>query len=412
MRRLAVAYEQGSAGPAELAAAARAIGVEPVLVVDSASAHVAAVLPALGRRFTLVDTAGKSTAEAAAEVVATGVRGVVTFSDLCLPIAAAVAERLGTPHWHSAAVTAVLQDKAAQREAFAARGLDVVRHAVITSESDVDGAIAVTGLPAVLKPAGGTGGLRVTGVESLAGARETARRFLPEGPLVAEELLVGDPGVAGPEFGDYVSVEAAVHEGRVFTLGVVGKLPLAEPFRERGFFLPSTVDPGTTARVVAVAGAAVLALGIRTGIVHTELKLTAAGPRLIEVNGRAGGHVPDLFDRAFGYSVVEAAFRLALGEAPTLPERAGTGVTYQYVFLPPADATAVEEVDGLAGLHELAGVDLVDVRVRPGHEVVWHDGAFSRLGKVYGRVPDHSALTDLVLRIEDTAKFRFTRTCQ
>lgn len=411
MRRLAVVYDRGSAGPAELSAAARALDVEPVLVIDSASEHVAQVLPALRRRFTLVDTAGMSPDEVAAATVR--LSGVVTFSDLCLPVASALAARLGTPHWHSPEVTAVLRDKAAQRRALAAHGVDATRYAVITTGSAVAGALAVTGLPAVLKPHNGTAGQHVTRVDDLAAAEAAARRFFATAPtgsvLVAEELLIGDPEVAGPAFGDYVSVEAAVHDGAVLPLGVVGKLPLEPPFRERGFFLPATLDAAITERVLAVAEAAVLALGIRTGVVHTELKLTAAGPRVIEVNGRVGGHVPDLFDRAFGYSMVETAFRLALGDPPVAPEHAGAGVTYQYVFLPPTDATAVEGVEGLAELHAHAGVDVVDVRVTPGQRVSWREGAFSRLGKVYGRVPDHTALAELVTRIEDTTRFRFTR---
>lgn len=409
---LAVGYDRGSAGPTELATAARACGVDVLLVVDSASDHVAQMLPVLRRRFDVVEITGLSTVDAVAAVAEHRVDGVVTFSDLCLPITAAIGERLGFTRWHSPAVTSVLLDKAAQRRAWAAAGLDTTRHAVVAAESDVEAALASVGLPAVLKPRGGTAGQHVSRVDNLDGARTAARRFFadaaPGAAMVAEELLVGDPEVAGQAFGDYVSVEAAVHDGRCLPLGVVGKLPLVPPFRERGFFLPATLDAATTARVLAVAGAAVRAIGVRDGIVHTELKLTSAGPRVLEVNGRAGGHVPDLFERALGFSVVEAAFRLALGEEPALPDRSCVDVTYQYVFLPPRDAETVVSADGLAELRAIDGVDLVDVRVAPGQRVDWRDGAFGRLGKAYGRAPDHAALAGLAARIEDTFRPTFT----
>jgi hypothetical protein len=75
-------------------------------------------------------------------------------------------------------------------------------------------------------------------------------------------------------------------------------------------------------------------------------------------------------------------------------------VTYQYILLPPRDASAVLAVDGIPTLRGLAGVDLVDVRAAPGQPVDWRDGAFGILGVVYGRVPDHAALADLAREIE------------
>jgi biotin carboxylase len=409
---LAVGYDLGSVGPTELAAAGRACAVDVVLVVDSTSAHVASVLPVLRRRFAVVDVAGLSTVDAAAEVARHRVDGVLTFSDLCLSTTAGIADRLGLTRWHSPAVTAVLLDKGAQRSAWAAAGLDTTRHAAVDAETDVAAALAAVGLPAVLKPREGTAGQHVSRVDDLGEALDAARRFFADAPrgatMVAEELLVGDPDVAGEAFGDYVSVEAAVHDGECLPLGVVGKLPLVPPFRERGFFLPATLDAATTTRVLELADAAVRALGVRDGIVHTELKLTTAGPRVLEVNGRAGGHVPDLFERALGYSVVEAAMRLALGERPAPPHGSGAAVTFQYVFLPPPDAETVVAAERLAEVRALDGIDLLDVRVRPGQRVDWRDGAFGRLGKAYGRVPDHAALADLVRGIEDTFHPTFT----
>ena len=50
---------------------------------------------------------------------------------------------------------------------------------------------------------------------------------------------------AGPATGspDYVSVESLVAHGRISHFAVTGRFPLAEPFRETGFFIPADVSP-------------------------------------------------------------------------------------------------------------------------------------------------------------------------
>ena len=42
------------------------------------------------------------------------------------------------------------------------------------------------------------------------------------------------------------------------------------------------------------------ALGVSTGCLHTEVKFTPDGPEIIEVNGRVGGGVPEMLERAAG----------------------------------------------------------------------------------------------------------------
>ena len=64
-----------------------------------------------------------------------------------------------------------------------------------------------------------------------------------------------------------------------------------------------------------LATAALRALGVRTGGFHTEIKLTPDGPRVIEVNGRLGGGVPEMLLQASGESLMRLSMRVALGEA-------------------------------------------------------------------------------------------------
>ncbi|MGH2952362.1 MAG: ATP-grasp domain-containing protein, partial [Solirubrobacterales bacterium] len=300
-------YDEGSAGPGEIAAAARGAGADVFLVVDRAAPHVARLAPALGRRFELLDITGLTPEAAAAQVCARAPEGLLTFSEHRMAATSELAAAAGVKRWHTPETTRLLTDKYLQRRALADTGVDTTP-CVPVPVGGAARAVAEVGLPAVLKPRQGTGSRHVRPVrtveEAVAAAAEY-HRFGPQGTdLLAERLLAGDPGPAGSPWGDYVSVETAVRDGDCRPVCVTGKFPLAEPFRERGSFVPHTLDDRTATRVTTLAEAAIGALGIRDGVVHTEIKLTVHGPRVIEVNGRVGGLVADLLRRGAGYDLV------------------------------------------------------------------------------------------------------------
>jgi len=58
-----------------------------------------------------------------------------------------------------------------------------------------------------------------------------------------------------------------------------------------------------------LATAATKALRVRTGFLHTEIKVTPSGPRVIEVNGRLGGGLPNLLQQAAGFDLLRALGR-------------------------------------------------------------------------------------------------------
>ena len=133
-------------------------------------------------------------------------------------------------------------------------------------------------------------------------------------PMIVEEYLVGLPTATGPHFADYLSVESVVSRGVISHLAVTGRFPPAEPFRETGLFIPSDIDLCLTQEVLEVATKAISALEIGIGFLHTEIKLTPSGPKVIEVNGRLGGSVPEMAALALGMNLFELALRVALGE--------------------------------------------------------------------------------------------------
>ncbi|GAB3887260.1 hypothetical protein GCM10029964_052950 [Kibdelosporangium lantanae] len=196
-------------------------------------------------------------------------------------------------------------------------------------------------------------------------------------------------------------------DGQTRQVGVTGKLPLLEPFREAGHFFPALIPAATRAEACRVTTEAIAALGITTGISHTELKLTAAGPVVIEVNGRLGGHVNDLVRQSTGVQMVRLAIAVALGlEEAHLGEVEPTGIAFQFLFLPPVGAVELVDVSGASDLRAIDGVKRVEVVLAAGSKVSWEDGAASLVAIVYGCVPDQEALA----ATRDSVYAKFTPT--
>ena len=98
-------------------------------------------------------------------------------------------------------------------------------------------------------------------------------------------------------------------------MAITGRFPLAPPFRETGFFIPATLGAEQKARVLDLAGQTLRALGVEHGAAHTEIKLTAEGLRVIEVNGRIGGGVPEMLQLAAGVDIVKLTMRAAFSSS-------------------------------------------------------------------------------------------------
>jgi biotin carboxylase len=191
-------------------------------------------------------------------------------------------------------------------------------------------------------------------------------------------------------------------------LAVTGRFPLAPPFRETGFFIPSTIPREQTPELLELAGRALRALGFAVGAAHTEIKLTPEGPRVVEVNGRIGGGVPDMLRLVAGVDLVKATMRAALGSAAGISELPETdGVGYRFFYQPPPSARRIVSIDGVDRLRALAGVESVHLHYPPGTEVDAAHGTRSYLFAVVGKAADHRgvAAVDEFLRTQIRAVY-------
>ncbi|MEU8264348.1 hypothetical protein AB0C02_27470 [Micromonospora sp. NPDC048999] len=335
MTRIVVVYDVGAADLREIQTGLSRLGTVAYALPEPVDSRLAALVGQFGEVVALPD------------VDRLRPDAVLTFSERQLRRTAALTDRLGLPG-HTPATAVLLTDKRAQRARLTAADVDRVRSAVVHGPQDWAEAVAAVGLPAVLKPVRGEGSSRTYLIDSAADVP-----LAGDGPFVLEEFLVGRDATP---FGDYVSVESVVAHGQVSHLAVTGKFPLLPPFRERGHFWPAVLHDGEHERILDLTGRALRALGVRTGLAHTEIKLTPDGPRLIEVNGRLGGFVNELSIRAAGVDLVELAGRAALGEPagvdPVRPDR----VHFLHNHPSPPFGYRLREVRGVAEARRVPGI--------------------------------------------------------
>jgi ATP-grasp domain-containing protein len=400
---VAVIYDRGSAGPAEIISAAAGV-CRVVFVCDYELPEVAHQRRLLAAAGDVLDITGRDMPAVALELRAAGVRGLLTLSEPRLVQTAELAELTGLP-FHSRETVLRCTNKARQRDALAVAGLDHVRYGVLAAGDDLLPVLSDVGLPAVIKPLIGLGSRNTAGVASVTEARaavDALREVDADGPVIVEELLVGDASCAGDEWGDYVSVEALVAGDEIRTVCVTGKFPLAEPFRETGVVVPSTLGPTDVRTAAELAAAAVRALDIRHGVTHTELKLTKAGPRIIEVNARVGGYVPQLLRRSTGYDLIRAALRLALGDLPEVPVLDYRSVEFEYFLQPPTDVTEVVALSGLREARAVDGVLRIDRPVSPGAKLDWRDGTTAHVLIAHCSAATHADALSIAQSIRGT----------
>ncbi|MER5497017.1 MULTISPECIES: ATP-grasp domain-containing protein [unclassified Streptomyces] len=295
--------------------------------------------------------------------------GVITSCDYYLPTAARIAGRLGLPGPAPEAVENACR-KDATRRVLAGAGLPGPRFAVCEDWTQAAAAARDIGYPLVLKPVDLCAGMFVRRVDDEA-ALARAHRALAAFPVNArgqrrDPVVLLEELLEGPE----VSVETVSYDGTVEVVGVTDKSVGGAPaFIETGHMFPAALDPADTAAAGETACRALRALGLDGVVAHTELKLTADGPRLIEVNPRpAGNRITELVRHVTGIDLAGACVDVALGRTPDLRRRA-TGLTSAAIgFLVPDEDGVLEAVDGADTVR--AADDVLELRLTDPGSVV------------------------------------------
>ncbi|MEU6349534.1 ATP-grasp domain-containing protein [Streptomyces sp. NPDC047072] len=303
-----------------------------------------------------------------------GFEAVVPAWEYGVEAAGRIAEALGLRSPGRRAVGACT-DKLTLRRLLAGTSVAQPRWARVGSEQEV--ADFFRGVPIVVKPSNrhaSVGVVRVDDVHDVpwawkecAGADEV-RTVTDRGratDYVAEEFVAGYQ----------VSVETLVRDGEVVFDSVDLMLTAGGPyFPILSVTVPAPIPAEEQTAVVDASHALVTALEVADGTIHSEWKIHAGRPCLIECAARVpGAFTPELAERSYdGFSMYGAQIRLLAGLDPRLPKRAGSTAAVRWFHPPAGRLRAVSGVDRLAGD---PAVFLHRVKVAPGELIpVCRDG--------------------------------------
>ena len=403
--RIAVLHHARSFFPLDLFERTRAVA-SLIWVLDDEFADDPVSARLLRKLGTVVDIAGLDDDAAAVRIAEESPDGIVSFVDDHIVRAAELARRLGL-RYHSPELAHTLTDKRAQREVLAAAGVAEPRFWPVSARSTA-AELADTALqldfPCVLKPAEGSGS---RGIRMLNSAAELIELSGSDEAYVVEEYLSDHDD--HPEWAaSYLSVESVVSDGTAHHVALTGRFPLAEPFRETGNFVPAIADDALTAQLFSMVDRAITALGVRDSVLHTDIKLTPAGPRLIEINGRLGGRPGFVLAEVCELNLFQLACLVAAGVPVSLDGLAKVrGVGFWLMMQPPVSASILTSLDGLDEVGRYPGVRVVDAKRHVGQRVDWRAGTDSQVLTVRGAVDDHESLGRLVGRVQGAVRVSY-----
>jgi S-sulfo-L-cysteine synthase (3-phospho-L-serine-dependent) len=323
---------------------------------------------------------GEAIARAMTERSDGRLRGITTMAEHFVAPTALAARRLGLPGLDPVAAE-VSRNKLLTRHRCVDAGIPAPRFAAVATVEDGLAAASSIGFPCVVKPADEAGGIDVLLCwDEPDVARQLARildsptnfRGQPRAGVLIEEYLVGYE----------VSVETLTCRGSTRVLGVTDKVVMSGSscFIETGHTFPSCLPAEQVRSCVRMATTALAAVGFDHGAAHTELKVTADGPRVIEINARpAGDHVTDLVAHSTGVDYLGLAVDLCVGRAPAAPGRWERGAAVRFLTAP---AGLVRDVRGVELARRHAGVVDCSIGVAPGRRLAEPRSNLDRLGHV------------------------------
>ncbi|MDJ0820652.1 MAG: ATP-grasp domain-containing protein [Paracoccaceae bacterium] len=316
-------------------------------------------------------------------------------------------------------------DKGLMRATLEAAGVPSAAYARVAANSDLLRDTAHIPFPVIVKPLAGTGSALVGRCDTTNELKAFYAQFcgqFSDVPAAAEFGGVADTeGAALVEEclqGVEVTVECIVHENVPHALIVNEKLHVTyENATVLEHLLISPPLGLTDAEVKTVkyyAEDVLRALDLGNSMVHLELFLTQAGPRVVEVNPRVGGfEVPREFRDFLGIDPFEFGLRLLMGEitdTQIADLRARSEMPMQphamYVIYP-QQSGYLEELNGVEGAATLPGVKTHSVHM---HED-WIDVERSErfVAKFWAEVSSAQEALDLYQKTTKLVKPKMTQ---
>jgi biotin carboxylase len=336
-----------------------------------------------------------------------GFTKVVSLVDQAMELVGRINDLLGLDGT-SYEVAHRFHDKLAMREWLGEAGFETVGAEEIKDAAALRAFGSRYGYPFVLKPVDGTGSRGVVRIDDPGETGEAWRRsaglrgrddlilatFFPVDRFFAEEFI------DGPEY----SVEAFSFGGRHVAVSVTDKICTGAV--EMGHAEPALLPPDQEAALVHHVVTFLQTMGLRDGVSHTEVRMSAAGPRIIEGHDRVSGdRVMDLVEAVYGIDLEQYAVGWPCGLVSELAGRPSPRCAAATRFLTAAPGTVIA-IDGEEEVRACPAVLGLDLAVGVGDEVQAVADNFYRPGQVLVTAPDTAAATELSAALASKVRIR------
>lgn len=322
---------------------------------------------------------------------------VIAVDDSGSLLAARASAALGLPH-NSPGSAEAARDKHLMRRLFAADGVPSPAFRLCSTGEDLVALGATQRYPCVVKPLrlnGSRGVIRADTPEQFVAAAQRLARLLDqvEGRPGPHPFLVED-FIPGCE----VALEGLIDRGRLQVLALFDKPdPLDGPFFEETIYVtPSRLPAATQAAIAAVAARAAAAVGLVRGPLHAELRVSPAGPVMVELAGRTIG---GLCSRTLRFGTDAPLEELILRQAAGLPVSglSRVGQAGGVMMIPIPGAGILREVRGLEAARAVPGIEDVTITAPRNYPLVPLPEGDAYLGFIFAR-GEHPAQVEAALR--------------
>ncbi len=278
--------------------------------------------------------------------------GVMTVGTDASQTVAAVADALNLPGIPFE-VAERATDKIKMRQCLREHKVPVPDFRPIWSLDEAQRAVNELPLPLVIKPCdnmGARGVKKIERPEELIAAFREAKEASISGKLIIEEFM------EGPE----LSLDALVFDRKIEVTGIADRhIERAPYFVEIGHTMPSNLPQDQQEKVKEVFRQAIRALGINIGAAKGDIKLTAEGPKIVEIAARLSGGWMSVhtYPLSSGVNLMKGAIQIALGETPTDLKPKHALVSVERALIPSPgkilSIKGVEEARKIKGVKEI-----------------------------------------------------------
>lgn len=292
------------------------------------------------------------------------VDGLVVINERDLGNAAAIGAKLGLPAPSPGTATAV-NNKEVMRSVLRSAGVDDTPARLVASAQDIAAFAKEVGYPVICKPLVGIGSRgisRINREEDIDSALAYTRSGT--GSLQSDAVMV-EKFHSGAEF----SAECISEGGRHLVACITAKHSDPVRFVELGHVLPAEIPSEVADDITATVCAALDALGVKSGVTHTEVIVTAGRTHIVETHLRpAGDRIPEMLNRARSIDLLSLLVKQALGfpilnEAQALVNATKDSSRYAAIwYASPPERGRVLSVDGIDNAEAVPGV--YDVRIK------------------------------------------------